>query len=76
MESALENVPKADTCALSEVCSSDSSLVCAAPYADVSEDTMALMSRPDPMPVEVMSEFGVLDEEAVLLFTAELMGAF
>jgi hypothetical protein len=35
---------------------------------------MALMSRPDPMPVEVMSELGVLDEEAVLLFTAELMG--
>ena len=36
---------------------------------------MALMSRPDPMPVEVMSELGEL-EEAVLLFTAELMGAF
>ena len=76
MESALENVPKADTCALSEVCSAESSFVCAAPYAEVSEDTMALMSRPDPMPVEVMSELGEPEELAVLLFTAELMGAF
>ena len=28
--------------------------VCAAPYAVVSEDTMAPMSNPDPMPVEVI----------------------
>ena len=29
-------------------------VVCAAPYAVVSEETMALISNPDPMPVEVI----------------------
>jgi hypothetical protein len=41
-------------------------VVCAAPNAVVSEDTIALMSNPDPMPVEVIKALalaGVLLEE-------------
>jgi hypothetical protein len=50
-------------------------VVCAAPYAVVSEETMALMSKPEPMPVEVIKALlldGVLLE--VLGETTELIG--
>jgi hypothetical protein len=63
VSSALVKVPYADT---SESRVADCALSCAvwaAPCALVSEDTMELISRPEPMPVEVISELalGVLD---------------
>src|SRR5277367_6753768 len=51
---ALLNVPNADTWASSEFCSFVNTLVWAAPKAVVSEDTMAEISSPDPIPVDVI----------------------
>ena len=67
VSSALEKVPKADTWALSVVCSELSAFVWAAPYAFVSEVTMALMSSPEPMPVDVIRALPALAEEVLEL---------
>jgi hypothetical protein len=48
-------VPKADTCASSESPCEVNSFCWPAPKALVSDDTMALMSSPDPIPVDVMA---------------------
>jgi hypothetical protein len=51
-------------------------LVCAAPYAEVSDETMALMSSPDPMPVEVISALALagvdVDDALDAVFAAVL----
>ena len=54
--SALLKVPNADTCAVNAVWRRFSALVSAAPAEVVSEDTIALISRPDPIPVDEMAE--------------------
>jgi hypothetical protein len=54
VSSAAVNVPYAETWESSVVCSFVSWAVCPAPNAVVSEETMALMSNPEPMPVEVI----------------------
>jgi hypothetical protein len=52
--SALLNVPKAETCALSAVLRSLSALVCGALAALVRDETMLAMSSPEPMPCDDM----------------------
>ena len=51
-------------------------MVCAAPYAEVSDETMALMSSPDPMPVEVISALALagvdVDDALDAVFAAVL----
>ena len=56
VDSALLNVPKADSCALSVVCWLAISFCWPTPSAFVSAETIAPMLSPDPMPVEVISE--------------------
>src|SRR5260370_1800380 len=53
--SALLNTPKADTSAVSAVLLRFRALVSGAALAVVSEVTMLLISRPDPMPVDDMT---------------------
>ena len=54
VSSAAVKVPYAETWESSEVCAFVSCVVWAAPNAVVSEETMAPMFKPDPMPVEVI----------------------
>src|ERR1700716_3031696 len=54
--SALLNAPKADTSAVSAVLLRFRALVSGAAFAVVREVTMPLISRPDPIPVDDMTE--------------------
>jgi hypothetical protein len=63
VSSELVNVPNAETWLSSEVSWLVSWFCCPAPKALVSSDTMAVMFRPEPMPVEVIA---ALPEDAVV----------
>jgi hypothetical protein len=54
--SALLNVPNAETSAVSAVLLRFRALVSGAAFAVVRDDTMLLISRPDPIPVDDMTE--------------------
>jgi hypothetical protein len=69
VSSELVKVPNAETWLSSEVSWLVNWSCCPAPNALVSSDTMALISRPEPIPVEVMAAL----PEAAVVAAAELV---